>query len=77
MDISGLYGLEGKVLLVGGKGLVVGGKTLVVKSMGSWITKRFSISKAKDGKIGLSYDLRVSNQVIRKQKDGKTLVRKA
>lgn len=36
VDISGLYGLEGKVLLVGGKGLVVGGKTLVVKSMGSW-----------------------------------------
>ena len=74
VDISGLYGLEGKVLLVGGKGIVVGGKTLVVKSMGSWITKRFSISKAKDGKIGLSYDLRVSSQVIRKQKDGKTLV---
>lgn len=74
VDISGLYGLEGKVLLVGGKGLVVGGKTLVVKSMGSWVTKRFSISKAKDGKIGLSYDLRVSSQVIRKQKDGKTLV---
>lgn len=74
VDISGLYGLEGKVLLVGGKGLVVGGKTLVVKSMGSWITKRFSISKAKDGKIGLSYDLRASSQVIRKQKDGKTLV---
>ena len=74
VDISGLYGLEGKVLLVGGKGLVIGGKTLVVKSMGSWITKRFSISKAKDGKIGLSYDLRVSSQVIRKQKDGKTLV---
>ena len=74
VEISGLYGLEGKVLLVGGKGLVVGGKTLVVKSMGSWITKRFSISKAKDGKIGLSYDLRVSSQVIRKQKDGKTLV---
>ena len=74
VDISGLYGLEGKVLLVGGKGLVVGGKTLVVKSMGSWITKRFSISKAKDGKIGLSYDLRVSSQVIRKKKDGKTLV---
>lgn len=74
VDISGLYGLEGKVLLVCGKGLVVGGKTLVIKSMGSWITKRFSISKAKDGKIGLSYDLRVSSQVIRKQKDGKTLV---
>lgn len=29
VDISGLYGLEGKVLLVGGKGLVVGGKRLL------------------------------------------------
>lgn len=74
VDISGLYGLEGKVLAVGGKGLVIGGKTLIVKSMGSWITKRFSVSKAKDGKIGLSYDLRASSQVIRKQKDEKTLV---
>lgn len=74
VDISGLYGLEGKVLLVGGKGIVIGSRALVVKSMGSWITKRFSISKAKDGKIGFSYDLRVSSQVIRKQKDGTTLV---
>ena len=57
VDISALYGLEGKVLLVGEKGLVIGGKALIVKSMGSWITKRFSVSKAKDGKIGLSYDL--------------------
>jgi hypothetical protein len=73
VDISALYGLEGKVLLVGGKGLVIGGKTMIVKSMGSWITKRFSVSKAKDGKIGLSYDLRVSTQIIRKQKDDKTL----
>lgn len=73
VDISALYGLEGKVLLVGEKGLVIGGKALIVKSMGSWITKRFSVSKAKDGKIGLSYDLRVSTQIIRKQKDDKTL----
>lgn len=74
VDISALYGLEGKVLQVGGKGLVIGGKTLIVKSMGSWITKRFSVSKAKDGKIGLSYNLQVSTQIIRKQKDDKTLV---
>lgn len=73
VDISALYGLEGKVLLVGGKGLVISGKTMVVKSMGSWITKRFSVSKAKDGKIGLSYDLRASTQIIKKLKDDKTL----
>lgn len=73
VDISALYGLEDKVLLVGGKGLVISGKTMVVKSMGSWITKRFSVSKAKDGKIGLSYDLRASTQIIKKLKDDKTL----
>lgn len=73
VDISALYGLEGKVLQVDDKGLVVGEKALVVKSTGSWITKRFSVSKAKDGKIGLSYNLRTSTQIIRKQKDGKTL----
>lgn len=33
VDISALYGLEGKVLLVGGKGLVIGGKTMIVKSI--------------------------------------------
>ena len=59
--------------MVGGKGLVIGGKTMIVKSMGSWITKRFSVSKAKDGKIGLSYDLRASTQIIKKLKDDKTL----
>lgn len=46
---------------------------LYAKTTDSWITKRFSISKAKDGKIGLSYNLRTSTQIIRKQKDGKTL----
>ena len=56
-----------------GKVLVISGKTMVVKSMGSWITKRFSVSKAKDGKIGLSYDLRASTQIIKKLKDDKTL----
>lgn len=35
----------------------------------SWLKKRFSISKSKDGKIGLSYDLRVSSPVLRKQAD--------
>lgn len=69
VDISALYGLESKVLLVGGKGLIISGKTMVVKSVGSWITKRFSVSKAKDGKIGLSYDLRASTQIIKKALD--------
>ena len=80
VDISGLYGLEGKVLLVGGKGLVVGGKTLVVKSMGSWITKRFSISKAKDGKIkndnGIISSYSGIFQIEESKDNGKTYVLK-
>lgn len=39
----------------------------------SWLKKRFSISKSKDGKIGLSYDLHVSSPVLRKQSDGTLL----
>lgn len=50
VDISGLYGLEGKVLLVGGKGLVVGGKTLVIKSMGSWIIQEIFHQQGKGRK---------------------------
>lgn len=41
---------------------------------GSHIRKRFSISKAPDGKVGLSYDLHSSTLAVRKQKDGKTLI---
>lgn len=47
VDISALYGLESKVLLVGGKGLIISGKTMVVKSVGSWITKRFLYPKLR------------------------------
>lgn len=60
VDISALYGLESKVLLVGGKGLIISGKTMVVKSVGSWITKRFSVSKAKDGNTLKSVDSKIT-----------------
>ena len=73
VDISAQYGLESKVIILGGKVLVLGSKVLQIKTGGTWIKKRFSISKAKDGKVGLSYNLQASCQIIRKQKD-ETLV---
>lgn len=50
------------------------GKYILVQSGGAHIRKRFSISKAPDGKVGLSYDLHSSTLAVRKQKDGKTLI---
>lgn len=76
VDIDALYG-TGERYLTTRKGLRIttrAGKYILVQSGGAHIRKRFSISKAKDGKIGLSYDLHCSTLVIRKQKDGKTLM---
>lgn len=76
VDIDALYG-TGDRYLTTRKGLRLttrSGKYILVQSGGAHIRKRFSISKAKDGKIGLSYDLHCSTLVIRKQKDGKTLI---
>lgn len=76
VDIDALYG-TGDRYLTTRKGLRLttrAGKYILVQSGGAHIRKRFSISKAKDGKIGLSYDLHSSTLAVRKQKDGKTLV---
>lgn len=76
VDIDALYG-TGERYLTTRKGLRIttrSGKYILVQSGGAHIRKRFSISKAKDGKIGLSYDLHCSTLAIRKQKDGKTLM---
>lgn len=76
VDIDALYG-TGERYLTTRKGLRLttrSGKYILVQSGGAHIKKRFSISKAKDGKVGLSYDLHSSTLVIRKQKDGKTLM---
>lgn len=76
VDIDALYG-TGERYLTTRKGLKIttrAGKYILVQSGGAHIRKRFSVSKAKDGKIGLSYDLHCSTLVIRKQKDGKTLM---
>ena len=76
VDIDALYG-TGDRYLTTRKGLRLttrSGKYILVQSGGAHIRKRFSISKAKDGKIGLSYDLHSSTLAVRKQKDGKILI---
>ena len=76
VDIDALYGTGARYLTTR-KGLRLttrSGKYILVQSGGAHIRKRFSISKAKDGKIGLSYDLHSSTLAVRKQKDGKTLI---
>lgn len=72
VDIDALYG-TGDMYLTDRKGdklLTADGKYLVVRTGGAHIKKRFSISKAPDGKIGITYSLRCSTLVIRKQQDG-------
>lgn len=72
VDITALYGTENMYLLSrsGGIFLTRSGKNLVVRSGGSHMTKRFSISKSPDGKIGISYSLRCSTLAIRKDRSG-------
>ena len=75
VDIDALYGVENKYLTTrSGKRLVTRAGKYILVRYGTHIRKRFSISKAKDGKIGLTYDLHCSTLAVRKQKDGKTLV---
>lgn len=74
VDIEAQYGLESKALQLGDEILVIGEKILTIKNNGVWIKKRFSISKSKDGKIGISYNIQTNTLVLRKQKDGKTLL---
>ena len=74
VDIEAQYGLESKALMLSGKVLTINGKLLLIKNNGVWIRKRFSVSKSKDGKIGISYNIQTSSLVMRKQKDGKTLL---
>lgn len=74
VDIEAQYGLDGKVLQISQKILTVGGKTLEVKAESARIKKRFSISKSKDGKVGISYNIQANTLVLKKQKDGKSFI---
>ncbi len=71
VDIDVLYGTGERNLTTrtGNKLLTRAGEYLLVRSGGSHITKRFSISKAPDGKIGVSHSLQCSVLAIRKQQD--------
>ena len=46
------------------------GNNLTMPSGSATITKRFSISKAPDGKIGTSYDIQCSTSILRKDTSG-------
>lgn len=72
VDIDALYG-TGDMYLTdrnGNKLTTRDGEYLTVRTGGFHLRKRFSISKAPDGKTGVSYTLRCSTLVIRKQQDG-------
>lgn len=46
------------------------GNNLTLQTGSAVVTKRFSISKAPDGRIGTSYDIQASAEVLRKDTDG-------
>ena len=72
VDIDALYGTGDKYLTDrnGNKLLTDDGEYLTVRTGGAHIKKRFSISKSPDGKVGVSYSLRCSTLVLRKQQSG-------
>lgn len=72
VDIDALYGTGDKYLTDrnGNKLLTDAGEYLTVRTGGAHIKKRFSISKSPDGKVGVSYSLRCSTLVLRKQQSG-------
>ena len=71
VDISILYGTEDALLTTksGQTFLCKDGTALVVRANGTRMTKRFSVSKSRDGRPGVSYNLECSSLVIRKQMD--------
>lgn len=75
VDIDALYG-TGDMYLADRKGNKLttrDGKYLVIRTGGAHIKKRFSVSKAPDGKIGVSYTLQCSTLAIRKEQNGTLL----
>ena len=75
VDIDALYG-TGAVFMTtraGNKLKSSKGAYLTMRTGGAHIKKRFSISKAPDGRVGTSYQLRADTLVLRKQQDGTLL----
>ena len=71
VDFKAQYGLEPQ-LLVAEYIVVVGGYSLVLTSNGTWLSKRFSVSKSPDGKIGTSYKINSSALAILRDESGAT-----
>lgn len=72
VDIDALYG-TGAVYMTDRKGNKLKsskGEYLTMRTGGAHIKKRFSISKAPDGRVGTSYKLKVDSLVLRKQQNG-------
>ena len=69
VDFRAQYGLEPQ-LLVAEYIVVVGGYSLAVASNGTWLSKRFSVSKSPDGKIGTSYKINASALAILRDESG-------
>ena len=62
VDFEGVYGVEDRYLTSrsGYRYTTRSGKQLVIRSGGTHISKRFSLSKSPDGHIGVSYDINTS-----------------
>lgn len=76
VDFECSYGIGDRFLIsrTGKQYLTRSGKALVLPSAGSHIKKRFSISKAPDGRVGISYDLQVSTVVMTRDAGAPTIV---
>ena len=72
VDITVLYGTEWGYMLDRNGNYITdrNGNHLTSRSGGSYITKRFSISKSPDGKAGVNYKLQTSAEYITKALDG-------
>lgn len=65
VDFDCLYGTSEHYLCSpSGKTYVLGDKYLLIDSGGSHISKRFSLSKSRDGRVGVAYTLQTSVSVI-------------
>ena len=72
VDFDGVYG-TGERYLVSKQGnnyTTRSGARLTIPSGGSHITKRFSLSKAPDGRVGVSYDLQLSTVAVTRDIEG-------
>lgn len=72
VDFEGVYGTGERYLVSkqGNQYTTRNGNKLTIPSGGSHITKRFSLSKAPDGRVGVSYDLQLSTVSVVRDLEG-------